>query len=219
MVKEQILAAYEFRHACKGFDVEKKISADDFYTILETGRLSPSSFGFELWQFLVIQDLVLRDKILPIACGQKQITTASHLVVTLYRRGEDIKPGSEYLLQHMRETQQLTEEVIKMRGDFYAYFQNQLFKLADNDDKAAEWAARQTYLPMANMMTTAAMLGLDSCPIEGFNKDDLEALLAAEAGVDLSQFGVAHITAFGYRDAQPSRAKTRRTQDDVVRWL
>lgn len=219
MMKEQILAAYEFRHAAKGFDAAKKITDEDFQTILETGRLSPSSFGFELWQFLVIQNPALRERILPIACGQKQITSASHLVITLYRRGEDLVPGSEYLLSFMREVQQLPEEIVKMKGDFYAFFQNELFKLAGDEVKVSEWSARQTYLPMANMMTTAAMLGIDSCPIEGFNKDDLEALLASEAGVDITKFGVAHITAYGYRATEPTREKTRRTQEDVVRWI
>lgn len=219
MTKQDILAAYAFRHACKAFNPEKKISADDFDTILETGRLSPSSFGFEPWQFLVIQDEVLRDKILPIACGQKQIPTASHLVITLSRRGETLVAGSDYLLRFMRETQQLPEEVVKMRSDFYAFFQKELFKLEGDEARIAAWAARQTYLPMANMMTTAALLGIDSCPIEGFNKAELEALLAKEAGVDLNTFGVEHMTAYGYRAGEPARAKTRRTTEEVVRWL
>ncbi len=219
MDKAQILNAYTFRHACKAFDPLKKISDEDFDVILEAGRLSPSSFGFEPWQFLVVQNPALREKILPIACGQKQITTASHLIITLHRRGDDLQPGSEYLESFMRDVQKLPEEVQKMIGDFYAFFQNTLFKIAGDEQKIAEWAARQTYLPMANMMTTAAMLEIDSCPIEGFVKDDLEALLAAEAGVDLSKFGVAHITAFGYRDAEPKREKTRRSRDEVVRFI
>lgn len=219
MDKSQILNAYAFRHACKAFDSQKKISDADFNVILEAGRLSPSSFGFEPWQFLVVQNPALREKILPIACGQQQITTASHLIITLHRRGDDLKPGSDYLESFMRDVQKLPDDVHKMIGDFYAYFQNTLFKIAGDDYKVAEWAARQTYLPMANMMTTAAMLGIDSCPIEGFVRDDLEALLAVEAGVDLSKFGVAHITAFGYREAEPKRAKTRRSRDEVVRFI
>ena len=219
MTKQQILDAYAFRHACKAFDSNKKISDDDFELILETGRLSPSSFGFEPWQFLVIQNPALREEILPIACGQTQITTASHLIVTLHRRGDDLKPGSDHLTSFMRDVQKLPADVHKMIGDFYAYFQNVLFKIADDDQMIAEWAARQTYLPMANMMTSAALLGIDSCPIEGFVKDELEALLATEAGVELSKFGVAHITAFGYREAEPKRAKTRRSHDEVVRFV
>jgi len=219
MTKQEILNAYAFRHACKEFDHDKKISDDDFELILETGRLSPSSFGFEPWQFLVIQNPALREKMLPIACGQKQIVTASHLVVILYRHGESLIPGSDYLLSFMRETQQLPEEVVKMKGDFYAFFQKELFKLEGDEAKVASWSVRQTYLPMGNMMTTAAMLGIDSCPIEGFNKAELEALVAKEAGIDLNTFGVAHITAFGYRKAEPARAKTRRATADVVKWL
>jgi len=88
MTKQQILDAYAFRHACKAFDSDKKISDDEFELILETGRLSPSSFGFEPWQFLVIQNPVLREKLLPLVCGQQQVPTASHLLITLSRRGD-----------------------------------------------------------------------------------------------------------------------------------
>ncbi len=47
-VKKQILDAYNFRHATKEFDPNKKVSDSDFEFILETGRLSPSSLGLEL---------------------------------------------------------------------------------------------------------------------------------------------------------------------------
>lgn len=67
--KEQILAAYRFRHACKEFDSEKKISDADFQFILETGRLSPSSFGFEPWKFIVLQNPRIREKLLPVTWG------------------------------------------------------------------------------------------------------------------------------------------------------
>ena len=57
ITKNAIIQAYNFRHACKVFDADKKISDDDFLFILETGRLSPSSFGFEPWKFLVVQNI------------------------------------------------------------------------------------------------------------------------------------------------------------------
>ena len=218
MTKQQILDAYAFRHACKAFDSDKKISDDEFELILETGRLSPSSFGFEPWQFLVIQNPVLREKLLPLVCGQQQVPTASHLLITLSRRGDSMKPGSDYLTRFMQEVQKLPEEVVKMKGDFYALFHRELFQLAGDERKIADWAAKQTYLPMANMMTTAALLGIDSCPMEGFKQQEVENFLAQEIDLDLTTFGVAHITAFGYRKAEPARAKTRRAAADVVQW-
>lgn len=218
MTKQQILNAYAFRHACKAFDSDKKISDDDFELILETGRLSPSSFGFEPWQFLVIQNPVLREKLLPLVCGQQQVPTASHLLITLSRRGDSLTPGSDYLTTFMQEVQQLPAEVVTMKGDFYALFHRELFQLAGDERKIADWAAKQTYLPMANMMTTAALLGIDSCPIEGFKQQAVENFLAQAIDLDLTTFGVAHITAFGYRKAEPVRAKTRRAAADVVEW-
>lgn len=70
-LKEDILAAYAFRHATKEFDSSRKISSGDFTFILETGRLSPSSFGFEPWKFVVVQNPELREKLRANAWGRR----------------------------------------------------------------------------------------------------------------------------------------------------
>jgi len=72
-----------FRHACKIFDENKKISAEDMKYILEAGRKSPSSFGMEAWKFLVITNQELKAKLRPACWDQVQITSCSHLVVVL----------------------------------------------------------------------------------------------------------------------------------------
>ena len=81
-VKNQVLKAYKFRHACKKFDGTKKISDDDFNYILEVGKLSPSSFGFIPWKFLIIQNNEIREKISPVSWGAKlKLPDASHFIV------------------------------------------------------------------------------------------------------------------------------------------
>jgi nitroreductase len=75
--KQEIIEAYWFRHACKEFDSAQKISAEDFDFILETGRLSPSSFGLEPWKFLVVQNLELREKLREHAWGGQKTITVS----------------------------------------------------------------------------------------------------------------------------------------------
>ena len=92
------LEILKFRHACKIFDETKKISAGEFDFILEAGRLSPSSTGLEQWDFLVVQNPILRQKIREVSWNQPQITTCSHLVVILGKISE-IKPSSEYSLR------------------------------------------------------------------------------------------------------------------------
>ena len=61
IAKEDIIEGFKFRHATKEFDATKTISDADMHFILETAHLSPSSFGFEPWHFIVVQDAALRE--------------------------------------------------------------------------------------------------------------------------------------------------------------
>ena len=218
--KPEILQAYQFRHACKEFDAERKISEDDFSFILETARLSPSSFGIEPWKFLVIQNPALREKLKQSTWGgQKQLPTASHVIVTLVRKSYFMKYDSAFIQHFMREVQQFPEDIIALRSSFLEQFQREDFDLLSSERAMTDWSGKQTYIPLANMMTAAAMIGVDSCPIEGFNQKAVEQILADEIGLDLQQWGVAYLVAFGYRKEQPARAKTRQALDALVEWV
>ncbi|AIQ46646.1 NAD(P)H nitroreductase YfkO [Paenibacillus sp. FSL R7-0273] len=218
-LKEDILAAYAFRHATKEFDSSRKISSGDFTFILETGRLSPSSFGFEPWKFVVVQNPELREKLRANAWGaQKQLPTASHFVLILSRQPADFAAGSAFLSGMMHEVQQLPPEVAAGKAKAFDAFLNDDFGLSGNDRAKFEWGARQTYLALGNMMTAAAMIGIDSCPVEGFNKELIEQTLEAEGILDREHFGLACMAAFGYRKAEP-RAKTRQTSEQVIQWV
>lgn len=219
-VKQQILDAYQFRHACKEFDTDKKISAEDFKFILETGRLSPSSFGFEPWRFLVLQNMALREKIRPACWGaQKQLPTASHFVIILARKGKDMVYHSDYIKNFMTNIQELSSDIIKIKSTAYQNFQENGFKLLESDRAIFDWSAKQTYIALANMMTAAAQLGIDSCPMEGFDKTKLEEILIQEKLLNKNHFGVATMAAFGYRKAAPHHPKTRQTMDNIVQWI
>ncbi|QYR21061.1 NAD(P)H-dependent oxidoreductase [Paenibacillus sp. sptzw28] len=219
MDKEQILAAYRFRHACKEFDSTKKISDDDFEFILETGRLSPSSFGFEPWQFIVLQNPQLREQLIPYAEGaRKQLPTCSHYIIMLSRKKSEMVADSEYTRMIMNNVKGMPEETVKYLTAFYNNFLQTDFALIDNERAMFEWASRQTYIALGNMMTAAAQIGIDSCPIEGFNKEGLERILAENGLIDLNRLGVSCMVAFGYRLQEP-RPKTRRPIDQVVQWV
>ncbi|WP_410984077.1 NAD(P)H-dependent oxidoreductase [Bacillus cereus] len=218
--KEEILKAYQFRHACKEFDVNKKISDEDFHFILETGRLSPSSFGFEPWKFVVIQNQDIRNKLLPVSWGaQKQLPTASHFVVILARKKEEMIYNSSYISNFMKNIQQLPEEVITMKRGFYKEFQESDFQLLESNRAIFDWASKQTYIALGNMMTAAAQIGIDSCPIEGFHQEKVDAILKEEGIISDDTFGVSVLVAFGYRTEEPKRDKTRQTMDMVVEWI
>jgi len=218
MTKQDILKAFQFRHACKEFDPSKKVAKDDMDFILETARLSPSSFGIEPWHFIVVQDAELREKLKNGAWGAtKKLETASHFVVCLTMKSHFLKHDNPYVKDFMKNVQHLSDEVIEPRSKFYREFQQSDFDLSD-DRKLFDWAAKQSYIPLANMMTTAAMLGIDSCPIEGFKQTETDTILQQDFGIDITQYGASYMVAFGYRVNEP-KVKTRRSTAEVITWL
>lgn len=218
MISQQdILDAFHFRHACKTFDPNRRIGDADFRLILETGRLSPSSFGYEPWRFLVIQDMALREKLLGVTWGAKgQFPTASHVIAILVRK-DDMRPGSEYTERFMREVKHFPEDVIARRDAVYKTFHESDFQLTE-PRALFDWSCRQAYIALANMMTAAAMIGIDSCPIEGFSQAGADRILADAGLLEDGRFGLAVMAAFGYR-VNPATPKTRQTPEQVTRWV
>ena len=183
------LEILKFRHACKIFDETKKISAGEFDFILEAGRLSPSSTGLEQWDFLVVQNPILRQKI----------------------RAE-IKPESRYIARMIARRTDAAPEMIGDRAKFYREFLTANFK--NDDELTFQWSHEQCMIAATNMMNAAASLGIDSCPIEGFDRGALNKIL----GLNETKQRVAIVVPFGYRlNEQPK--KYRRETSDVVKWI
>ena len=217
MNKEDVLKAFQFRHACKEFDANKIITQEDFEFILETARLSPSSYGFEPWHFVVVQDKKLRELLKEHAWGAPlKLDTASHFVLGLTMKSPFMKWDSEYLKNFMKEVQHLPEEVIEVKTARVENFQKSDFDLTD-DRKLLDWSSKQCYIALGNMMTAAAMIGIDSCPIEGYRKKETETILEKHFDIDLERYGLSYMVAFGYRLNEP-RPKTRRALKEIVTW-
>ena len=205
------LEILKFRHTCKIFDESKKISAGEFDFILEAGRLSPSSTGLEQWDFLVVQNKELREKIKAVSWNQAQITSCSHLVVILAKIKE-IKVGSSYVDKMIARRANKEPEMIAARQKFYNDFLLSNFK--NDDELTFQWSHEQCMIAATNMMNAAASLGIDSCPIEGFDRHALNEIL----GLDESEKRVAIVVPFGYR-LNPQPEKYRRQRSEVVTWI
>jgi len=214
--KEEILDTMMFRYACKHFDRTQKISKEDFDIILESGRLSPSSFGFEPWKMISVNSIDLKEKLAPIAWGAKNsLDGASHVIIYLARKPEDFVYDSAYVSHIMHDIQKLPEDIKNQRLMRFENFKEHDFALLESKRALFDWASKQTYLMMANMMTAAAFLSIDSCPIEGFEREKVDALLAAEGIMDATHFGVSVMAGFGYRKETP-HPKTRQALSDIL---
>ncbi len=201
MNKKELTDSLYFRHACKLFDQEKKIPSEDLHFILEAGRLSPSSFGMEPWNFIVVQSQELKEKIRPACWNQPQITTCSDLLIITAK--VDAPARKEYY-EKMFTRGEMPQEMLEKYLSVYQQFINGLHSVYG-------WSARQCYIAAANIMSYAAMIGVDSCPIEGFEKEKLEEVL----GLNTTKEQVALVIALGYRVDEPGE-KVRLPFDEVV---
>jgi nitroreductase len=216
-MQNQFLDAMNFRHACKEFDNTKKISDDDFNMILESGRLSPSSFGYEPWKFLVIQNKELRNKLKEFTWGaQGTLPTASHYVIILARKKSMIY-GSSHVNHIMNDIKKLPQEMVDRYKTVYKKFQEDDFDLLNDKRALFDWACKQTYIAMANMMTGASFIGIDSCPIEGFQRTSMDEFIQNELDIDTNDYGVSVMVAFGYRKNE-QLPKARQNLEDIVSW-
>ena len=215
LTRQQALDIFRRRVSTRYYDPARKISAEDFAAILDFGRLSPSSVGSEPWKFLVIQNQGLREKIKPVAWGmQSSITEASHLVILLAKK-------------HARYDTPFFSELMDRRGftpeqraaalERYRSFQIHDIAIADDERALFDWASKQSYIALANMLTGAAMLGIDSCAVEGMDYAAMEHILAQAGLLDPAEYGVSVAATFGYRarDIQP---KPRRDAAETVIW-
>jgi len=176
-------AAMHFRHACKLFDETKAMSQEDLNFILEAGRLSPSSFGMEQWHFFVIRDKAMREEIKKVAWNQAQVTTASELIAIVYKK--QVRSSDAYIQSEFDKF--LYPDGV--RG-MYKQF------IDPREDAALEsWSAKQVYIAAGNMMTAGASIGIDSCPMEGFDKDSVEKII----GLETEKYALALLVPFGYR--------------------
>ena len=186
--KQQVLDAFRHRRATRAYDPSKKISPDDFAYILELARLSPSSIGSEPWQFLVV-----------ILAKKNARWDSAFLRAGLEKRGLD-------------------EEGMRRALAVYEKFQKHDMKTADDERALFDWCCKQTYIALGNMMSGAAMIGIDSCPIEGFDYEEVNRILAEAGAFDPQEWGVSVMVTFGYR-ARDISPRSRKPIDEIVKWL
>ena len=219
MTPEAIRDLLKRRYACRDYDPNRKISDQDFHLILEASQLAPSSYGFEPWHFLVIESESLKQDLAPIALGaQKALASASHFVIILSRTQASLRYDAPYIGYMMREIQGLPEDFCEFKQQRFETFQKEDFDLLSTERATFDWASKQSYLALAQMMQVAALRGIDSLAMEGFNRQAVTDLLTERGLIDPSEWGVSVMVSFGYGLGSVPR-KTRQSLDQLVTWV
>lgn len=207
-IQNQILEAMRFRYACKEFN-GAKIPQEDLEVILQARLLAPSSFGLEHTRLLVVQDTEVKKALQEASFNQKQITTSSKVVVFVGLISA-LRTPSNYIDTMIRR------KTGKDEAQYQAYkkaIESKINSLSDVE--LIHWSLKQSYLMAQAMMDAAAFLGIDSCPMEGFDKKAVERIL----GIDSFREQVSLIVPFGYRKAQPTQPKIRLNYDELIKFI
>ena len=207
---EALVESLTWRYATKKFDPSKKLDAATWQALEEALILSPSSYGLQPWKFVVVQDPALRAQLREKAWGQSQVTDASHFVVFTHRTDLTEADIDRYLAR-----------IAEVRGvsleSQAGYRQMMVGNLVQGAKHATigDWAARQAYIALGNLMTSAAALGVDATPMEGLDPAEFDKLL----GLEGTGYATVVACAVGYRaadDAYASLPKVRFAKEDLV---
>ncbi len=204
-----LLLALEQRYATKVFDSTKKIPGDVWAAIEASLALTPSSFGLQPWKFIVVDSAELREKLVGASWGQKQVKDASHFVVLTART--DLQP--EDIERWMKRLSQVQGVSVDDLSGFSGVIETFTGKM-DQEAKQA-WNIRQVYIALGQLMASAALLGIDTCPMEGISAADYDDILS----LNNSGYTTAVACAIGYRSAEDSSAtkkKARYAKDQVI---
>ena len=210
---EQLLAALHWRYATKMFDATKKIPAEVMTTLEQALVLTPTNYGLQPYQFLVIADPAKRTELLAHSFNQKQVVEAS-LLVALASRTEITAADVD---RHVRRTAAVRQLPVNALDGYRRMILGDMVN-GPRAKMAHEWSTRQTYIALGNLMTCAAVLGVDACPMEGFVPVEYDRLLNLKG----SGYTTVVICALGYRAAHDKYAgypKVRFETKDVVRYI
>ncbi len=195
--------AMESRFACKRYDRTQPLTEAEISRILDWGRLTPTSFGLELWSFHAVVSEE-KKKLLYRACfEQETVSTSAMTVAVLVRTASYADPDGKWV----------RERGARFPGslDFFVEDYRPYHTFLATEGRIDCWLRSQGYLAVANMMTGARTLGIQSCAIEGFDEEKVLAVLEADPGA----WQVSLLASFGH-PAEAQREKIRLAADQLV---
>ena len=180
-----LIDSLNWRYATKKFDSTKKVSDADIATLKEAVRLTPSSYGFQLYKVIVVTNQKIKDKLYKKSYYQSQIRDCSHLFVFCSYKEVEEKHIDEFI-NLMEEARQQDDErgyldKLKSKAKIVAYGKIAKTDLGNrNKDELFNWMQKQCYLAISQLMVACADMKIDSCPFEGFSTEGYDRILELE---------------------------------------
>ena len=200
---ETLLAQLNWRYATKKFDPVKKIPAADWATLEESLILAPSSFGLQPWKFIVITDLAVKARLVPVSWGQTQPADSSHMVVFAVKTGLGAEHVEKFLDRQVQVRGGSKEALTQYKGMILGSLAG-----AAQAGTLDSWQTHQVYIALGQFMAVAAMLGIDTCPMEGIDRTKYDEIL----GLTGTGFATVVACPVGYRAADDKYAGAKKVR-------
>ncbi|WP_439185223.1 NAD(P)H-dependent oxidoreductase [Carboxylicivirga taeanensis] len=204
-----IIDKLNWRYATQQFDASKKLSDEQLQLILEATNLAPSSFGLQPYSIVVIENAELRQKLRGVARNQAQTVDASHLI--LFAANTNLSDKDvEAFVKRISDTRKVPVETL---AEYDALMKNTIHSLPA--EAILSWATKQTYIALGQLMVTCAVEGIDTCPMEGFDKKAFDEILGLPAR-NLTSVVMAAVGFRSSEDKYQHLAKVRKSLDELV---
>jgi nitroreductase len=200
-LNQTIIQQLEWRYATKKFDPSKKIGSSDWATLEKALQLTASSFGLQPYRFVVVTNPELRKALRAAAYNQEQITEASHLVV--------FAPLKKVSTADVDGFFDLTSKVRGVPAEALKDYKGLINgAVAAKGDQISTWTQHQAYIALGNLLTVAALLHIDACPMEGFDPAQFDKILS----LDKTPYASVAVAAVGYRAADDATAAWKKVR-------
>ncbi|SDL85150.1 NAD(P)H-dependent oxidoreductase [Chryseobacterium taihuense] len=186
------LEALSRRYSVKKFNPDIKVPESILLNILESGKLSASSQGLQPYKIFVIQSNDMLQKLIPAFYNPSQIKTCSHLIVIVSKKVIEDHYINGYF-NHISEIRNIDlEQLTSFKNNINQHINQQ------TENQLLNWAEKQSYIVLANLMYAAALESVDTCPMEGFRQEVLEKILEIDSEIEK----VTVTLAIGYRSQE-----------------
>ena len=204
-----IIEKLQWRYATKKFDKTQQLSDEKLTTLKEAFNLTALSYGLQTLKLVVVKDRAVRESLVELAYGQRQVADASHLLVLCIQN----KIDEEDINSHFDTIKTIRNTPESVLEPFKTQLKSTLEAMPD--DKKIGWATKQAYIALGNLMTVCAVEGIDSCPMEGFVPKALDTAL----GLDGRGLSSVLLLPVGYRasdDMFSDLKKVRKPLSDTI---
>ncbi|MBN7798328.1 nitroreductase family protein [Parahaliea mediterranea] len=205
----QLLPAMQWRYAVRQFN-DERLAEQDVYDLIDATRLSASAFGLQPYRLIRVDSRQTRERLLPHAMGQDKVVHCSHLLVL----AAETAPGAASVERYMRQLKAVRALAPQARAGMAEHVNGVLAEMSLAQRLA--WAREQAFIALGTLLAAAAVMGIDSCPMTGFDSAGFDAVLKLPdqglTAVALCALGRRHP-----RDATAEMGKVRTSYADFLK--